>query len=73
MEIVQFEIPGRGRHVGFVDGDIVQDVTAHHADLVDLYDVFQAAMRAGRPLTEFLRPSFRTRRNPATAWNTSRY
>ena len=55
MELVQFEIPGHGRHVGFVDGDVVRDVTADHADLAYVYDLFQAAFAARRPLANFVR------------------
>jgi hypothetical protein len=55
VEIVQFEIPGRGRRVGFVDGEIVRDITAHRPELVYLYYAFQAAVRMNRPLAEYLR------------------
>jgi len=55
VEIVQFEIPGRGRRIGFVDGDVVQDVTAHRPELAYVYDAFQAAVAAHRPLAEFVR------------------
>lgn len=55
MEFVQFEIPGRGRRIGFVEGDVVHDVTAHRPDLAFLYDAFQASVEANRPLAEFVR------------------
>jgi hypothetical protein len=55
VEIVQFEIPGRGRRIGFVEGDVVHDVTAHRPDLAYLYDTFQAAFGVNQPLAEFLR------------------
>lgn len=55
MELVQFELPGEGRRIGFVEGDVVHDVTAHRPQLVYLYDAFQAAVEADRPLAEFLR------------------
>ena len=55
VEIVQFEIPGRGRRVGFVEGEIVRDITAHRPELVYLYYGFQAAVRMNRPLSEYLR------------------
>jgi hypothetical protein len=55
VEIVQFEIPGRGRRIGFVEGEIVRDITAHRPELVYLYYAFQAAVRMNRPLAEYLR------------------
>jgi hypothetical protein len=55
VEYVQFEIPGRGRRFGFVAGEIVHDLTAHRADMLSLYDAFQAADAAHRPLPEFVR------------------
>jgi hypothetical protein len=55
VELVQFEIPGHGRRVGFVNGDVVRDVTANHADLAYVYDLFQAAFAARRPLVDFVR------------------
>jgi hypothetical protein len=55
VEFVQFEIAGQGRRLGFVEGEVVHDVTAHRPDLAYLYDAFQAAVAANRPLTEFVR------------------
>jgi len=55
LEIVQFEIPGRGRRLGFVDGDVVRDVTAHRPEVVYLYYTFQAAAAARRPLADYVR------------------
>lgn len=55
MEIVQFEIPGKGRRLGFIEDDLVHDVTAHRADLIYAFDAFQAACSARQPLAAFLR------------------
>jgi hypothetical protein len=55
VEIVQFEIPGQGRRLGFVDGEVIRDVTAHWPELVYVYDAFAAATTAHRPLADFLR------------------
>jgi hypothetical protein len=55
VQIVQFEIPGRGRRIGFVDGDVVRDITAHRPELVYLYYIFQTAVRMNRPLGDYLR------------------
>ena len=56
MELVQFENPrAREAHVGYVDGDVVRDVTADRADLAYVYDLFQAAFAARRPLVDFVR------------------
>jgi hypothetical protein len=54
VEIVQFEIPGRGRRVGVVEGDVVHDVTARRPDLAFVYDMFQAAVEANQSLAEFV-------------------
>jgi hypothetical protein len=59
VEIVQFEIPGRGRRIGFVNGDVVQDVTAYRPELAYLHDAFQAAFQAKQPLEQFLRSLIR--------------
>ena len=54
MNVVQFEIPSQGRRVGVVDSDRVVDVTSGDADMRFVVDVFTAAQRTGRSLTEFL-------------------
>jgi hypothetical protein len=55
VELVQFEIPGQGRRFGFVDGDMVRDVTAHRPDLTHVFDAFQAAAAASLSLPDFVR------------------
>ena len=54
MNVVQFEIPSQGRRVGVVDSDRVVDVTSGDMDMRFVVDVFTAAQRTGRSLTEFL-------------------
>lgn len=55
MEFVQFEIPGQGRRVGVIEGEVVHDVTSRRPELAYLYDVTQAAFEARRPLADFVR------------------
>ena len=54
MNVVQFEIPSQGRRVGVVDSDRVVDVTSGDTEMRFVVDVFTAAQRTGRSLTEFL-------------------
>jgi hypothetical protein len=55
VQIVQFEIPGRGRRVGWLEQGSVIDVTTRRPELTSVYDVFHAGLRAGTPFDEFLR------------------
>ncbi|HXY35223.1 MAG TPA: AraD1 family protein [Planctomycetaceae bacterium] len=55
MELVQFEIPGAGRHVGVLEGDVVHDVTARRANLRFVVDLLEAAVRANLRLEAFLK------------------
>ena len=54
MNVVQFEIPGKGRRVGVVDSGRVVDVTSGFPELRFVVDVFGAAQVAGRSFAEFL-------------------
>ena len=40
MKIVQFIIPGDGKHLGVVQGDTVIDVTSVNASIKSTYDAF---------------------------------
>lgn len=54
MNVVQFEISGKGRRVGVVDSGRVVDVTSGDSELQFVVDVFSAAQKAGRSFGEFL-------------------
>lgn len=54
MRIVQFEIPGRGRRVGVVDGDELRDVTAARPQWTRVSGVFALAQREHAKLAELL-------------------
>lgn len=75
MEIVQFENPQSGRHVGLIEGEGVHDVTATAPKFRFVYDVFVAAMRANRPLADFLRALIPAHAKPTldyrSLWNAS--
>jgi hypothetical protein len=69
VEFVQFEMPGRGRRFGFVEGDVVHDVTAYRPDLTRLYDAFQAAWLAKRSLPDYVRSLLPTPSNAVLGWH----
>lgn len=55
MDILQFEIPGKGRRLGYVEGNTVVDVTAAHPELTHLFIAAEAALRAKVRLDTFLK------------------
>lgn len=55
MRVVQWEIPGIGRRVGVVEGEVVLDVTSADASLDRVVSVFEAACRDGMGFEERLR------------------
>ncbi len=54
MRVVQFVIPGVGRRVGFVEADVVVDVTSSDSSLTSVYDVFEASQLSGTSFDETL-------------------
>jgi len=54
MRVVQFIVPSTGRHVGYVNGTDVVDVTANDPALTSVYDVFQASQSTGMSFDEIL-------------------
>jgi hypothetical protein len=54
MRVVQFIAPSTGRHVGYIDGSDVVDVTANDPALTSVYDVFQASQSTGKSFDETL-------------------
>jgi hypothetical protein len=55
VQLVQFDMPDKGRRVGILDGDVVRDVTAERPELRFVIDVFHEAIRTNQPLNAFLR------------------
>ena len=62
MRVVQFVIPAlvqsgvrfSGRRVGYVDGDVVVDVTSVAESLKSVFDVFEASQESGKSFDETL-------------------
>jgi hypothetical protein len=52
MRLIQFQIPDRGRRVGWVEGERAYDLTARFPAWVSIYQVFQEAHAQGRTLEE---------------------
>jgi hypothetical protein len=71
VQIVQFEIPGKGRRVGVldVDGDLVHDLTNRRSELRFLVDVIEAAFRANQRLANFLQSVLATSAGATLDWD----
>lgn len=52
--LVQFEMAGSGRHVGYVDGDRLIDLTARHPHCQRVIDLFEAAQATGISLLQWI-------------------
>ena len=54
MKIVQFIIPGDGKHLGVVQGDTVIDVTSGNSSIKSTYEAFFESKKSNISLEEFL-------------------
>ncbi len=54
MRVVQFVVPGQGRHVGVVDGDSVTDITSAAPALKSVYDAAEQAFQNNTSFEEVL-------------------
>ncbi|MCA9115971.1 MAG: sugar transporter [Planctomycetaceae bacterium] len=67
MRIVQFEIPGSGRRVGVVQGEVVRDITSVRPELTHVVEAARTAHRENCLLAELL--SELAAGQAATEWN----
>jgi hypothetical protein len=54
MRLIQFQIPGRGRRVGWVNGDRVYDLTESYPAWTSVYGLFREARAQNRTMEEHI-------------------
>lgn len=54
MRLIQFQLPGPGRRIGYVDGEDVVDLTSVNAAWTQVYQLFFEARRSGKTLGAYL-------------------
>ena len=54
MRLVQFQLPEKGRHIGYIDGGHVIDLTSVNAEWTQIYNLFLEARRSGKTIDAHL-------------------
>ena len=54
MRLIQFQLPERGRRIGYIDGEHVVDLTSINAEWTRIYNLFLEARRSGKTIGAYL-------------------
>ncbi len=54
MRLVQFQLPEKGRRIGYIDGGHVIDLTSVNAEWTQIYNLFLEARRSGKTIDAHL-------------------
>ena len=54
MRLVQFQLPEKGRRIGYIDGEGVVDLTSINAEWTRIYNLFLEARRSGKTIDAYL-------------------
>lgn len=54
MRLIQFQLPEKGRRIGYIDGGHVIDLTSVNAEWTQIYNLFLEARRSGKTIDAYL-------------------
>ena len=54
MRLIQFQLPKKGRRIGYIDGEHVVDLTSINAGWTRIYSLFLEARRSGKTIGVYL-------------------
>ena len=54
MRLIQFQLPEKGRRIGYIDGGHVIDLTSVNAEWTQIYNLFLEARRSGKTIDAHL-------------------
>ncbi len=54
MRLIQFQLPKKGRRIGYIDGEHVVDLTSINAGWTRIYSLFLEARRSGKTIGAYL-------------------
>ena len=54
MRLIQFQLPKKGRRIGYIDGEHVVDLTSINAEWTRIYSLFLEARRSGKTIGVYL-------------------
>ena len=54
MRLIQFQLPKKGRRIGYIDGEHVVDLTSINAEWTRIYSLFLEARRSGKTIGAYL-------------------
>ena len=54
MRLIQFQLPEKGRRIGYIDGGYVIDLTSVNAEWTQIYNLFLEARRSGKTIDAYL-------------------
>ena len=54
MRLIQFQLPEKGRRIGYIDGEGVVDLTSINAEWRRIYNLFLEARRSGKTIDAYL-------------------
>ena len=54
MRLIQFQLPKKGRRIGYIDGEHVVDLTSINAEWTRIYSLFLEARKSGKTIGAYL-------------------
>ena len=54
MRLIQFQLPEKGRRIGYIDGEHAVDLTSINTEWTQIYTLFLEARRGGKTIGAYL-------------------